>query len=498
MSRLIVGPFNRVEGDLEVRLEVIEGRVESAHVNATMYRGFEQILQQKPAHDALIYVPRICGICSVSQSVAAARALADAMGATPPPNGLLTTNLMLATENMADHLTHFYLFFMPDFARAHYAQQAWHGAVVDRFTAMQGRHARLALAARQRWFMLLGTLGGKWPHTQSIQPGGSSRAIDASERLRLLALVREFRAFLEQTLFCAPLEVIGGLDSEAALRAWHATAAPDKGDLRLFLTLAWQQKLDRMGPGPGLYMSNGSYPDSDGNCMFARGLWDAVAANGVGVADAADTRCAQPLDTAAIAEDATHAWLFDAGGALHPARGMTLPDIDKPDAYTWNKAPRLQGRVLETGALARQLVHGHPLVRDAAQRCGATVYTRVLARLLELALVVPAMEQWLKALRLDQPYFAAQPLPVDADGVGLTEAARGSLGHWVSIRNGKIANYQIIAPTSWNFSPRDAFGVPGALEAALVGAEVQDGEDTPVAVQHIVRSFDPCMVCTVH
>ncbi|MEO8599907.1 MAG: nickel-dependent hydrogenase large subunit, partial [bacterium] len=71
-------------------------------------------------------------------------------------------------------------------------------------------------------------------------------------------------------------------------------------------------------------------------------------------------------------------------------------------------------------------------------------------------------------------------------------------GHWVAIRHGKIANYQIIAPTSWNFSPRDAQGVPGALEAALVGAPVLPGEDTPVAVQHIVRSFDPCMVCTVH
>ena len=81
---------------------------------------------------------------------------------------------------------------------------------------------------------------------------------------------------------------------------------------------------------------------------------------------------------------------------------------------------------------------------------------------------------------------------------GLCEAARGSLGHWLSIRGGRIARYQIIAPTSWNFSPRDRDGVPGALEAALAGAPVQDGETTPVAVQHIVRSFDPCMVCTVH
>jgi hydrogenase large subunit len=89
-------------------------------------------------------------------------------------------------------------------------------------------------------------------------------------------------------------------------------------------------------------------------------------------------------------------------------------------------------------------------------------------------------------------------LPDEASGCGLTEAARGSLGHWLRVERGRIAHYQIVAPTSWNFSPRDADETPGALEAALVGAPVLPGETTPVAVQHIVRSFDPCMVCTVH
>ena len=77
MSRLIVGPFNRVEGDLEVQLDVAQSRVRAAWVNSPMYRGFEQILPGKEPLDALVIVPRLCGICSVSQSVAAARALSD-------------------------------------------------------------------------------------------------------------------------------------------------------------------------------------------------------------------------------------------------------------------------------------------------------------------------------------------------------------------------------------------------------------------------------------
>jgi hydrogenase large subunit len=108
------------------------------------------------------------------------------------------------------------------------------------------------------------------------------------------------------------------------------------------------------------------------------------------------------------------------------------------------------------------------------------------------------MEELLAGIDPAARFMADWAAPVDGTGAGLVEAARGALGHWCRIEGGRIAAWQIIAPTTWNFSPRDAGGVPGPLEAALVGAEVRPGEDTPIAVQHIVRSFDPCMVCTVH
>ncbi len=485
MTRLLVGPFNRVEGDLEVQLDIEDGQVRSAQVNATMYRGFEQILREHAPLDALVYAPRVCGICSVSQSVAAARALAGLAGIQPPANGLLAINLMAATENLADHLSHFYLFFMPDFVRPLYAERPWYADAVARFTPHSGSQQRLALAARKRWLDLIGTLGGKWPHTGSVQPGGSTRAIDPAERLRLLTRVREFRQFLESELFAAPLARITGLASEAQLWEWYAEA-PEHGDLRRFLRIVLDAGLEHLGQGPGLYLSYGAYPQPDGHSSFAQGLWDAARAE------------VRPLALEGIREDASHAWLDDHGGPLHPAHGQTEPNLDKPPAYTWNKAPRLAGEVLETGALARQLVSAQPLLRDAVARCGGSVYTRLLARLVELARVVPLMEDWLLALRPGEPYYLDAPLPDDGSAVGLTEAARGALGHWLRIERGRIASYQIIAPTTWNFSPRDAQGRPGALERALEGAPVRPGEQTPVAVQHIVRSFDPCMVCTVH
>ena len=483
MTRLLVGPFNRVEGDLEVQLEVADGRVQSARVNAPMYRGFEQILLGKHPMDAMVYVPRICGICSVTQSVAAARALAAACGVQAPPNGVLLTHLMLACENAADHLTHFYLFFMPDFTRAVYANRPWHPPAVQRFSTLSGEHSREALAVRQRWLHIMGTLGGKWPHTQAIVPGGSSKNISTGERFRLAARVAEMRGFLERVLFAAPLEEVLALETPNQLSDWLARD-PQRGDLRLFLTIANDLGLQTLGRGPDLTLSYGAFADPDGTHAMAPGVW-----NGTHL---------QPVDVAGIAEDARHAWLADDGEPLAPACGVTLPDINKPDAYTWNKAPRLNGQVVETGALARQLANAQPLLRALWQSGRGNVMTRVLARTLELARLVQLTEHYLRALVPDAACCVEAPLPKHADAYGLCEAARGSLGHWLSIREGRIANYQIIAPTSWNFSPRDRLGVPGALEAALVGAPISDGDKTPVSVQHIVRSFDPCMVCTVH
>jgi len=480
--RIVLGPFNRVEGDLEVSLDIADGVVQSARVNSPLYRGFEQILQGKAPLDAMVFVPRICGICSVAQSAAAAQALAAAMDIVPPKNGRLAADLTLAAENLADHLTHFYLFFMPDFARAAYGDRPWFATAQDRFKAQVGSAANQALAARSDFMRVLGLLAGKWPHTLSLQPGGSSRPLQASEKIRLYRQLREFRRFCETTLFGDRLEAIAALDSEAALARWLA-AHRDGSDFARFLAIADDLQLHTLGRATDIFLSYGAYAHA-GNPWLARGVWEGGELSA--------------LDPGAISEDLSHAWYAEAETAQSPALGSTLPEADKAAAYSWCKAPRLGGRVVETGALARQLIAGHPLARDLVANHGGNVKSRVVGRLLEVARLLAAMEQWSEALQPGEPYCIFGELPDEADTVGLVEAARGSLGHWLSIRRGRIHNYQIIAPTTWNFSPRDGAGQPGALEQALAGTVVGQGDDTLPSVQHIVRSFDPCMVCTVH
>ena len=479
-TRRVVGPFNRVEGDLEISLDIEGGRIAAAYVNSPLYRGFEQILQGKLPADALVLVPRICGICSVAQSAAAALALADAASIAPPNNGRLAANLTLATENLADHLTHFYLFFMPDFARADYAGRPWHSAVVERFRATVGSAPNQVLPARAGFMRMMGLLAGKWPHTLAVQPGGSTRPLQSSEIFRLHRILRDFREFLETVTFGAGLEEIAALASRAELDAWRAKDGG--GDLRAFLAIAADLDLWRLGRGTDRFMSYGCYPEEGGR-LFPAGLWDGTA-----------TR----LDIDSIREDIAHAWYAAAGLPQHPAEGSTLPVVEKEGAYSWCKAPRLAGQVVETGALARQLIAGHPLARDMVERDGGSVGARVVARLLELALVLPAMERWLAELAPGEPWCIPAHLADETSGVGLIEAARGSLGHWLTVRRGRIHNYQIIAPTTWNFSPRDASDRPGALEQALAGLVAEATGPVPAAIHHVVRSFDPCMVCTVH
>ncbi len=483
MSRRIVGPFNRVEGDLEVQLDISDGQVQDAFVVSPLYRGFEHMLHGKDPRDALVYAPRICGICSVSQSAAASAALRQAQGLKVPSNGQIASNIILAAENVADHLTHFYLFFMPDFARSIYQDEDWFEWVEKRFKAVEGDAVREVLPARAEFMHILGLLAGKWPHTLTIQPGGTTKSVERQEKARLLALLSGFRRFLERVLVGDTLENFSNLSTADELANWAKEMPPDTSDVRGFLYLAEKLELSSLGRAVDRFLSYGAYQFDDGP-VFSRGVF-------------AEDQVSE-FDPDLIREDLSHSWMAHRKDARHPFEGITVPDADADNGYTWCKAPRLDGRVIEVGALARQLVDGHPLIRDLAASKGGNVRTRVVARLLEITRIISMMEKWVDELRPDEPFCIHGEIPEEAQGIGLVEAARGSLGHWLRIRNGRILNYQIVAPTTWNFSPRDSDGVPGALEQALIGAPVRAGEKDPVSVQHIVRSFDPCMVCTVH
>lgn len=232
----------------------------------------------------------------------------------------------------------------------------------------------------------------------------------------------------------------------------------------------------------------------------------------------------QKFDPSKITESVAHAFYDDSKGDLHPSKGETIPFTDpekisytggSESRYTWDKAPRYDGIPGEVGPLARMLAAKEPLVTGVAQALNekeysaANVYTRVLARIQETAVVAYNLLNWVTN---DYDPTGRISVPIDlsaaknSKGMGLWEAPRGALGHWVSCDgSGKVANYQAIVPTTWNVSPRDAAGVPGPLEQALIGSKINAVQNilgvdytNPLGIFHTGRSYDPCISCAVH
>jgi hydrogenase large subunit len=126
-----------------------------------------------------------------------------------------------------------------------------------------------------------------------------------------------------------------------------------------------------------------------------------------------------------------------------------------------------------------------------------SVLGRHAARALETKFIADSMPGWLLQIKPGEPVYTEYTIPDEAHGMGVIEGARGALGHWIEIKEKKIANYQVITPSSWNISPRDDKDQPGPLEQALTGTKIKD-EANPFEIVRIVRSFDPCLACAIH
>ena len=196
------------------------------------------------------------------------------------------------------------------------------------------------------------------------------------------------------------------------------------------------------------------------------------------------------IDLNAIVEQARYSWYNDSSSGLNPSQGVTQPNPDKADAYSWLKSPRYSGVPYEVGPLARMWVNGD-------YRRGISVMDRHQARAHEASKIAHAMLDWLSQINASASVYTSYPLPQAGSGIGLTEAPRGALGHWLRVSDKAIASYQILTPTCWNCSPRDNAGTPGPLEKALEGTPVADSAQ-PLEVLRVVQSYDPCLSCAVH
>ena len=482
VKNMTISPLGRVEGDLDLRVAVEDGVVTDAWTEASMFRGFEIILKGKDPQAGLIVTPRICGICGGSHLFKAVYALDTAWRTQVPHNATLIRNIAQACETLQSIPRWFYALFAIDLINKNYAKAQDYDEAVRRFAPFVGT---------------------------SYEPG-----VTLSEVTRSIAILDYWAdAWLEK-------QWLGGsVDRWLENKTWNDVLAwveeSDEhynSDCGFFIRYAQEIGLDKFGQGAGAFLATGTYFNpAEYEFPTIEGRNDALI-NRAGVYDGQEFH---DFDQAKVREDHTHSF-FRGSGSLHPFDGVTEPvdpaDGRKDGKYSWAKSPRYdipgKGRIpLEAGPLSRQVIAGRPGARDyqdydplfldAIQTIGPSVMVRVMARMHEAAKYYKLAKGWLNEVNLHEKFYIKPVEHAEGKGFGSTEAARGALSDWIVIKDGKIENYQVVTPTAWNIGPQDSDSVHGPMEQAFIGSEIADMAD-PVELGHVARSFDSCLVCTVH
>jgi hydrogenase large subunit len=520
-----------------------------------MVRGLEIILKGRDPRDAWAFCERVCGVCTTVHALASVRTVEDALGISVPPTAELIRNIMATTQYVQDHVIHFYQLQALDWVDVVNALKAdpkktaelaqsfskWPDNTPAYFAGVQDKVKKLAasglgifangywghpayklppeanllavahyldaLSWQKEIVKIHAVFGGKNPHPNYLV-GGMPCSIDTNE----VAAINSDR-----------LNLVAGLINKAD-EFINQVYIPD-----VLAIASFYKDWTKYGGGLSNYLCYGEFPTTGYNhpetFKFPRGV--------VMNRDLSTVYPVNPRDSQEIKEYIAHSWYSYSVGdkeGLQPWKGETHLDYTGPeppfeslegfDKYSFLKTPRWKENPMEVGPLSRMIVGYASGRSDVKEAVGATLsklnvpvdalYStlgRIAARALDAELAMSYLKEFFSDLMArvknnDVSTFNGErwdpkSWPADAEGVGMVEAPRGALAHWIKIHDGAIENYQLVVPTTWNGSPRDARGQRSSFEAALIGNPVANIEE-PLEILRTIHSFDPCMACAVH
>ncbi len=523
MVRAVIDPLTRIEGHLRVECEVEGGVVKDAWVSGALYRGMETVLQGRKPADAFYITQRICGVCPIPHGHAATMAAEAALGHTIPNGARIVRNIIEAAESLHSHILWFYTLAALDYVDPSKALQA---DIAETYALAQAAGTSTADFAGVQNRVKTLVEGGQLSIFTNGWLGHPGFAQDMPAELHLIAVAHYLEALEIQAEASRVIAIMGGkfphfMTSIPGGTAWVPTEEKlDDILFRLKRVRDWVYNTmipDTLAIAP-YYAGALSYGGGTGN-FLAWGVFnreslemnDRYLPAGTFFAD--QGLKAGDADVSKVAEYVEHSWYKSESG-LNPQDGKTeavdtFPGYDVTKQYSWAKAPRYDGRSTEVGPLARMLVAYlkgvapvKAIVDTALTALGAagkpevlvSLLGRVAARNLETAVIADWSLEWVNELI---EAIKAGPVelfkPIEADsgkGAGLWEAPRGALGHFMNVDGGLISNYQVVTPSSWDISPRDADGKPGPMEQALIGTPILDVEK-PIEAARVARSFDP-------
>ncbi len=483
----IIDPLNRIEGDMAIEITVDQtNKITDARALGFVYRGFENIFIGKRPFDAMRLSQRSCGVCPISHGTAGAQAIEAAANFEIPKNAKLVRDIVLGSNIIVSHTTHFYFMWGPDMVNDRYKSHPLYPEIKKRFDPLKSQHLKDVLTkARIPLHTVVAIFGGKFPHPMHAVPGGVTCVPKQSDINKTMSIFAEVKDFIEK-------DILNGTRVEDWLKVKSAADVLEllkneqfaNSDVGVFIRFSLDNNLHKLGEGTANnFLSFGFGRMGGEKWLFKPGYVEKGAFHTI------------ELDH--ITEDTSHAYYADESEWRNPINGLTDPVPKKQGAYSWIKSARYFGNSVEVGPLARQIVNGDPLMNDLVRNFGVNTFTRTVARLHECLLILPALIKWTEEIDLLKPFYYPFKDVDFGKGVGLVEAPRGALSHWVVVENSAVKRYQIITPTTWNASPEDSNGARGAIEKALIGVKLAS-QDSILEAGHIVRSFDPCISCSIH
>ncbi len=541
-KKIVIDPITRIEGHLRIEVEIDENNViREAWASGQLFRGIETILKGRDPRDVGLIAQRICGVCTNVHYRASISAVEDAYEITIPHNAEIIRNLVTLSLFVQDHLVHYYHLHSLDYVDITAALEAncakaseearmfsdhpyrnsaehlesvqeklsgfvkagrlglfangyWgHGAY--RLTSEQNlihmNHYLEALTLQREISKAVAIFAGKTPHPQNLVVGGVTSVADMLNPQRLndfMFIIKEVREFIE--------------------RAY----VPDM----MMIVKAYRESINAgEGRASGNFMCCGGYRFGKQQQLFEGG-----------VIRGHDFEAIEPFDESKITEEASRSW-YEKDAACSPYEGETTPfytdlnddgTLKSEGKYSWVKAPRYEGEAMEVGPLARMtvgVVQKSPVIAPYMERFMSktgmklidfsTTVGRNAARAVEAQICCDYLFDMMSDLIENIKYYdettwtkyVFEELPKEAMGRGLFEVPRGVLGHFIRIEDALVANYQAIAPTTWNASPKDGRNSRGAYEESLIGLKLADPA-APLEVLRVIHSFDPCLACAVH
>ncbi|ADI67100.1 MULTISPECIES: nickel-dependent hydrogenase large subunit [Mobiluncus] len=532
-EKVVIDPFTRIEGHLRIEMETEGKQIKKAWSVSTQFRGIETIVQNRDPRDVWAFVQRICGVCTSVHAIASISAVEDAIGSNPPENARLIRSLVLGSQEIQDHVIHFYHLHALDFVNvvnaakadpqktlefAHSIGSKWRGNNLKRFTEVRDTVKQILESGQLSIFT-----GGYWDHPDYRLPPEAdlmcvAHYLDALEFQR--SMIRICTVFGGKNPH--PNFLVGGMacsidpnSSESInqvqmdqIKTWIDEIIEFVNDCYypdvLAIAGVYKDYFDIGATHPNYLAVGlaGSIFSGDPNKSRISSAHTAIKP---GVILGGDITKVHPFDPHKIEEYISSAWYEYSVGddkPLTPDKGETTVKYTGPqppfewlgdnDKYTWSKAPRYDGKPMQVGPIARMILayaQGYEPVKQILDQAMATLgitpaqlnstmgrtFARAAEATVSAQLMLDDYNQLVDNIKggqidvFDASKWEPSSWPAECQGYGFVEVSRGNLSHWVSIKNSKVERYQAVVPTTWLAGGRDANGVTGPYEESLMG-----------------------------